>query len=120
MAMRNDVWNAAIETLDAEEMERQHNALLFEQLEYVKLHSRFYQKKFAHFPHISHRTDFVELPFTEKDELRVSQVLCPPFGDYLAVPTREVCRVHKTSGTTGRPLYIAMTRRDIDSTRECG
>jgi hypothetical protein len=36
----------------------------------------------------------------------------PPFGSYLATPPERVIRVHKTSGTTGRALYLALTDRD--------
>jgi phenylacetate-CoA ligase len=67
---------------------------------------------------IRSREALAALPFTEKEELRASQEEFPPFGDYLAVAPEKIQRVHKTSGTTGRPLYIAMTRRDIQATQE--
>lgn len=118
--MPHEFWNSAIETLDAHELERRNEALLAQQFAYVMAHSAFYQKKFANVEYISNRTELAELPFTEKDELRVSQEEFPPFGDYLTTSPEEISRVHKTSGTTGRPLYIALTRRDIETTHECG
>src|SRR5262249_2515093 len=48
------------------------------------------------------------LPFTTKDDLRRSY----PFG-MLAVPLKEVIRIHASSGTTGKPTVVAYTRNDI-------
>ena len=118
--MVHEFWNSSIETLAADQLERRHEALLTQQFAHVMAHSAFYQKKFTQVEYISNRSELAELPFTEKDELRASQELHPPFGDYLAVSADEISRVHKTSGTTGRPLYIALTRRDIENTHECG
>lgn len=114
------LWNTAIEALDAKELDARHETLLAQQLAHVMAHSAFYQRKFAGVEYISNRSELAGLPFTEKEELRASQQEHPPFGDYLAVSPAEISRVHKTSGTTGRPLYIAMTRRDIETTHECG
>lgn len=118
--MAESLWNRAIEQLDPAEWDARHDTLLAQQFSYVMGHSAFYQRKFAGIEYISNRSELAGLPFTEKDELRASQEAHPPFGDYLAVPTEEISRVHKTSGTTGRALYIGMTRRDIETTHECG
>ena len=61
-----------------------------------------------------------ELPLTAKDELRLSQESAPPFGDYLSCNAADVIRIHRTSGTTGRPLIIALTARDALDTRRHG
>lgn len=95
-------------------------AALAKQFAYVMAHSGFYRAKFADTEPVTNRTELGALPFTEKDELRASQEAQPPFGDYLAASPDEIRRVHKTSGTTGRPLYIAMTERDAEITQECG
>jgi phenylacetate-CoA ligase len=54
------------------------------------------------------------LPFTEKDELRRSQAALPPLGSHAAVEIGEAARIYSTSGTSGTPLYIPLTRRDLD------
>ena len=54
-----------------------------------------------------------ELPFTTKDELRQSQQETPPLGAHAAVARAEIARVFSTSGTTGVPSYIPLTRRDV-------
>jgi phenylacetate-CoA ligase len=53
--------------------------------------------------------DLARLPFTLKTDLRDQY----PFG-MVAVPRREVVRVHASSGTTGKPTVVAYTRADLD------
>lgn len=60
------------------------------------------------------------LPFTEKDELRRSQAELPPLGAHAAVEMEEVARIYSTSGTSGAPLYIPLTRTDLDDWRRIG
>lgn len=60
------------------------------------------------------------LPFTEKDELRRSQAEHPPLGDYAAIPISAAARIYSTSGTSGVPLYIPLTRSDVEQWREIG
>ncbi len=91
---------------------------LDQQLAYVLRHSGFYQAKFA-----GMRVDaaaFEALPFTEKDELLTDQEAHPPFGANLCVDMAHVRRVQKTSGTSARPVFIAMTEHDIERTVEVG
>jgi phenylacetate-CoA ligase len=49
------------------------------------------------------------LPFTRKDDLRDAY----PLGR-LAVPRKEVRRLHASSGTTGKPTVVPYTRADLD------
>jgi len=56
------------------------------------------------------------LPLISKHDLLADQAANPPFGSVLAVPLDRVRRVHKTSGTSANPLFIALTERDIEDT----
>jgi phenylacetate-CoA ligase len=60
------------------------------------------------------------LPFTEKDELRASQAEHPPLGAHAAVPISAAARIYSTSGTSGAPLYIPLTKADVEQWREIG
>lgn len=60
------------------------------------------------------------LPFTEKDELRASQAAHPPLGEHAAIAIAEAARIYSTSGTSGAPLYIPLTRNDVEQWREIG
>jgi phenylacetate-CoA ligase len=49
-------------------------------------------------------SDFSSLPFTTKADLLADQAANPPYGTVLTYPRERYCRLHQTSGTSGRPL----------------
>lgn len=51
--------------------------------------------------------DLKRLPFTTKDDLRNHY----PLG-FLAVKREEISRIHGSSGTTGKPTFVAYTEQD--------
>lgn len=114
--MERRFWNEDVETLPGSALRQLENERLHAQLEYVRASSPFYQAKFAAAGVERHAlrdlADLPLLPFTEKDELRQDQQERPPFGSYLAAAPQRLIRVHKTSGTTGRALYIVLTDKD--------
>lgn len=120
--MERRFWNEDIETLPRATLRQVENARLLAQLEYVWATSPFYQAKFSSAgvkrQAIRDLADLPLLPFTEKDELRQNQQEHPPFGSYLATTPERLVRVHKTSGTTGRALYIALTDKDRHAMNE--
>jgi phenylacetate-CoA ligase len=61
-----------------------------------------------------------ELPFTEKDELRASQAAHPPLGAHAAIAIGQAARIYSTSGTSGVPLYIPLTKSDVEDWRAIG
>ena len=75
--------------------------------------SPFYQKKFREanvdIEKIRSLEDLKLLPFTHKEELRDAY----PLG-LQAVPDSAVVRIHSSSGTTGKPVIIPYTRKDVD------
>src|SRR5947209_536074 len=116
-------WNKDMETMQPAKLHRLENEYLRTQLDYIWANSAFYQARFAE-AGVKRETvrdiaDLPLLPFTEKDDCRRNQHEHPPFGNYLATSQALVMRVHKTSGTTGRALYVALTRRDRELMNEC-
>lgn len=98
------------------------NKTISDQLFYTLEHSPFYQKKFLgckinsnNFPESFHH-----LPFTTKSEVLADQLNSPPFGENLCTTVSEIQRIHKTSGTTARPLLLALTKNDIQQTVKIG
>lgn len=65
-------------------------------------------------------TSLDALPFVEKGEILADQVASPPFGEACCVPLSEISRIHRTSGTTGRPQIVVLTARDADDAAEAG
>ncbi len=53
--------------------------------------------------------DIARLPFTNKNDFRDNY----PYG-LMAIPLSEVVRVHASSGTTGKPIVVPYSARDID------
>jgi phenylacetate-CoA ligase len=52
--------------------------------------------------------DLRRLPFTTKDDLRRYH----PLG-FLTVPRDQLARIHGSSGTTGKPTFVAYTAKDL-------
>jgi phenylacetate-CoA ligase len=98
--------------MNGEETTNFQNQALSKLVERVCRHSPFYQKKFKENGVISNDfsgvDDFKKLPFTYKEELREAY----PLG-LQAVPDREVVRIHSSSGTTGKPVIIPYTKKDV-------
>lgn len=69
----------------------------------------FYQKKFDGLTSVSDKSDFEKLPFTDKNDLRNAY----PLG-LQAVPDTDIVRIHSSSGTTGTPVIIPYTKKDVD------
>ena len=64
--------------------------------------------------------DLADLPLSDKAQLRLSQAAHPPFGDYMTAPRRTAVRLHRTSGTTGQAMNLAMSARDCAITETVG
>lgn len=58
---------------------------------------------------VSSPEEFEKIPFTDKADLRNAY----PLG-IQAVPDEDVVRIHSSSGTTGKPVIIPYTARDVD------
>ena len=55
------------------------------------------------------QADFDRIPFSSKEDLRFAY----PLG-IQAVDDREVVRIHSSSGTTGKPVIIPYTAKDVE------
>lgn len=58
---------------------------------------------------VSSQEEFEQLPFSSKADLRNAY----PLGIQV-VPDEEVVRIHSSSGTTGKPVIIPYTAKDVD------
>ncbi|WP_104136253.1 phenylacetate--CoA ligase PaaK [Cryobacterium sp. Y62] len=76
--------------------------------ENVPLYTRKFDAVGVHPDDIRTLEDVTLLPFTTKEDLRVSH----PFGMF-AVPMDQVARIHTSSGTTGLPTVVGYTKNDL-------
>lgn len=71
----------------------------------------FYGKKLEEtgITSIGSQEDFEKLPFSEKKDLRDAY----PLG-LMTAPEKDIVRIHSSSGTTGLPVIIPYTAKDVD------
>ena len=71
----------------------------------------FYGKKLkeAGITRVDSVEEFEKLPFSEKNDLREAY----PLG-LMTAPEEEIVRIHSSSGTTGLPVIIPYTMKDVD------
>ncbi|MBQ4231716.1 MAG: phenylacetate--CoA ligase [Lachnospiraceae bacterium] len=71
----------------------------------------FYGKKLeeAGITSVSSVEEFENLPFSEKSDLRDAY----PLG-LMTAPEEDIVRIHSSSGTTGLPVIIPYTQKDVD------
>ncbi|HUR44207.1 MAG TPA: hypothetical protein VMZ01_08950, partial [Aestuariivirga sp.] len=86
------------------------------QAEYVRQKSAFYR----HLRLTGRLDELADLPLTGKETLRADQISHPPFGSYLAAAPEAISRVHRTSGSTGVAMNIALSAADARMFAEVG
>lgn len=106
------IWNESMECMDREQLREIQSIRLRKMVEYVYHNTPFYRKKFQEMDitpdDIKGIEDISKLPFTDKLDLRDNY----PFG-LAAVPMSEIVRIHASSGTTGKPVVVLYTRKDL-------
>lgn len=93
------------------DMTPQQQTTVLASFQTLKERSPFYAKKFEGIDLRDVKTleDFRKLPFTDKGDLREAY----PLG-LAAVPEEKIVRIHSSSGTTGTPVIIPYTKKDIE------
>ncbi|HEY7616603.1 MAG TPA: hypothetical protein VH744_07365, partial [Terriglobales bacterium] len=108
--------NKKIETAAPKEIQKLQEAKLRRQFDYLFARSLFYQEKFRaaglRCKDYRRLKDVERFPFTTKEELRESQAACPPLGKHIACDLDDVVRIHSSTGTTGKPSFVGITKRD--------
>ena len=98
--------------MSREQLREIQSIRLKKMVDYVYHNTPFYRKKFQEMDltpdDIRDIDDITKLPFTDKLDLRDNY----PFG-LAAVPMSQIVRIHASSGTTGKPVVVLHTRKDI-------
>ena len=86
-------------------------ALVDKQIKRILASGNYYSEvyKKAGITGVSTAEEFEKIPFTDKADLRNAY----PLG-IQAVPDEQVVRIHSSSGTTGKPVIIPYTVKDVD------
>jgi len=111
------IWNEAMECLDRKRLMELQGERLRETVSRVYHNTPFYRHRMQQMgitPNdIRDVGDVVKLPFTTKQELRDNY----PYGLF-ASPMSEIVRLHASSGTTGLPIVVGYTRKDLNTWAE--
>lgn len=102
-----------IEFKNEEEIRKTQGRLLRETIEYILKNSPFYKERIQGLdPQDVNPENLKSLPFTTKEDLQKRN------KDFLSVPEEKVVEYVNTSGTTGAPIYIALTVNDLVRLKE--
>jgi Coenzyme F390 synthetase len=111
MKLENKIWDKS-ECLSRDEIENIQVLRLRETVKRVQ-NVPFYAKKLKELgigpEDIKSVADIKHLPFTTKTDMRENY----PLG-LMAVPKEKVIRFHGSSGTTGKPTFVAYTKNDLE------
>ena len=98
--------------LPASDIARIQDTLLRETIERAARTSPFYRERFSGGgpdpAAIRSRADLTRLPFTSKEDIQERT------QDFWAAPREALTELVATTGTTGEPIYVAMTDRDLE------
>jgi len=115
-------WNKDLETINDEDLKALELDALKRQLGYVSENSPFYKDKFERSgvrpDDLKTLEDLRRFPYTTKDELRETQEKYGGLGGHQCAGIKDIIRIQGTSGTTGRPLFIGLTRNDVHTWNE--
>ena len=81
------------------------------QIRALRKANSFYGKRLAGagVEQVATAEEFEQLPFSEKKDLRDAY----PLG-LMTAPEEEIVRIHSSSGTTGLPVIIPYTAKDVE------
>lgn len=112
--METTYWDEQVETPAPEELRDLQLERLKELVAYVYKNNSGYKERFnatgVKPSDIKKLEDLEKLPFLTKDDLRRYY----PY-DLVCVPMSEVFYIHASSGTTGKPVVAAYTKKDLDN-----
>ncbi|MCD4845786.1 MAG: phenylacetate--CoA ligase [Methanosarcinales archaeon] len=107
-------WQKNMETLPKYDMEALQLKRLKHVVKTVSGNVPFYKQKFKssglHSDDIRSLHDISRIPTTQKTDLKDNY----PFGLF-AVPMQDIIRLHASSGTSGKPIVVGYTARDIET-----
>lgn len=117
LGVKTMMWDETKEQMSRDEMRAVQSKHLIETVERVYHNVPFYRKKMHALDlepgDIKGIEDLSKLPFTTKQDLRDNY----PYGLF-AVAQNEIVRLHASSGTTGHPIVVGYTRKDLTNWSE--
>jgi phenylacetate-CoA ligase len=114
----DEYFDPEIETIGPEGLRALQQQKLGKQLDYLFARSPFYRDKLRAAglcrEHLQTLADLAGVPLTTKEELRESQRSSPPLGRHACADMASVIRIQASTGTTGMPSLVGLTRQDAE------
>lgn len=116
----DEYWNEALETMPWADVAAWQAQQLAAFLGPLRRRSAMYARLLQDVPPefaLRSLADLQALPFTSKDAIRAAQDAATehqPLGENQSVATDDIVQVLSSSGTTGAPLYYALTAADVE------
>ena len=112
------IYNREMETMKRADMDRLQLERLRRMVDYCIRNVKFYHDRLeaagiSSGDQIKTLSDIQYIPYTTKDDIRDNY----PF-QMMAVPMRDIVRVHASSGTTGKPTVSVYTKNDLENWAE--
>ncbi|MHB8063535.1 MAG: phenylacetate--CoA ligase family protein, partial [Ruminiclostridium sp.] len=111
------IWNTQVECMSRSSMKELQLERLKTAVKMAYDKVPMYKRKFDDIglkpEHIQTLKDIEKIPFTTKNDLRDNY----PYGLF-AVPLKKIVRLHASSGTTGKPIVVGYTQKDMDNWSE--
>jgi phenylacetate-CoA ligase len=101
-----------IHGLPPDEIARIQADLLAKTVAYAAGHSPFYRKSLKGIGPVRNLGALASLPTTSREELQRRG------EEFLAAPREKIVEIVSTTGTTGAPIFVPMTRNDVDRLAE--
>ena len=115
--MTRRFWDEALETLTPLAVRRLEDERLTDQIAYDYATSPFFRERLdlarVRPDTIRHREDLARIPFMDKTDIAESQSGGALLGVNQCAPLERIVRIQATGGTTGQPMRLGLTRRDI-------
>jgi len=114
----SNIYNKKIETMKRNKLEKLQLSRLQKMVDYCIEKVPFYKEKLEKVDitsgkQIKSLTDILKIPFTTKVDIANNY----PSG-LVAVPMKDIVRVHASSGTTGKPKIGYYTKKDLETWTE--
>ncbi len=107
------------EALDRDALQGLQRRKLAAMLDAIVPANAFYRRRLDGLSLDAARDSLTGLPFTTREEIQADQAAHPPYGSRLTYPIDNYCRIHQTSGTTGRPLRCLDRAEDWEGWKRC-
>lgn len=111
------IWNTQVECMSRNSMKEIQLEGLKNIVKVAYENVPMYKRKFDEIglkpEHIQTLKDIEKIPFTTKNDLRDNY----PYGLF-AVPLKKIVRLHASSGTTGKPIVVGYTKKDMENWSE--